>query len=694
MRRLFSACALSACLLGGMTAAAQERRPVTYEDLATLKDLDGLSVSPDGNWAAVQVRQARPKSNNYDLSWHVVSIATGEVRRIADGGEPILSVNNGHASGTFEVAPAVWDRDGRSFYYIRQVLGRAQLWSASVEADRPQQITNIEADVAAVASSGHAAELLVRTRPSAEQIEAALAEEGRFGFLFDGRYRPNHSPTPTFPKPDALAARVGPKYWSVALHGGKTRPVNVGEELGAARIFDATESAGAPESAVLVSAFADGFSMWADALDPLQRGWLPPRTIVARRATGEVVACRARECTGLFIAGIWRRSANEVVFAEHAGNRNDGLSLYSWQVGESAARKVITISGGALTPNAQRQCAFVGAEFVCLLEEPTRPQRLVAINADTGSVRTLFQPNSDFEGLDLGEMPRKVSFKTPSGLSSYGYLVLPPGGRSDKPLPLVIVTYRCAGFIRGGSGDEYPIFALAAKGVAVLCLHVPEADYQRAASMDISAYEMWSRGPGDPEKQLVQEILEHLVDELAAGGVVDPGRVAVTGLSFGSEIAVYALFNMQLAAAITSGGEISPSTTFLYTKDARQRWKVRGFDSPESARWNELSIVRNVDRVCAPLLINASDRELVLRLEMFVALERVGRPVEMHVHKDEYHIKRHPRHRLAIYERNGDWLLYWLLGVTDPSPEKRSQFDRWRLLQEELNAAHTSGACR
>src|SRR3546814_13128841 len=59
------------------------------------------------------------------------------------------------------------------------------------------------------------------------------------------------------------------------------------------------------------------------------------------------------------------------------------------------------------------------------------------------------------------------------GLQAIGDLVIPDPSRPSKPYPLVVVQYDTRGFLRGGTGDEYPIQALAASGFAVLSVSRP-----------------------------------------------------------------------------------------------------------------------------------------------------------------------------------------------------------------------------
>src|SRR5262249_40186815 len=103
-------------------------------------------------------------------------------------------------------------------------------------------------------------------------------------------------------------------------------------------------------------------------------------------------------------------------------------------------------------------------------------------------------------------------------------------------------------------------------------------------------------------------------------------------------------------------------------------------------RWREFSVSLNADRVRAPLLINAADHEMLGALMPVRALEDAGRAVEMYVFPDEYHQKWQPAHRLAIYERNIDWMNFWLRGVENPDPEKADQYQRWRAMRDRAAA--------
>src|SRR5690606_38279859 len=120
----------------------------------------------------------------------------------------------------------------------------------------------------------------------------------------------------------------------------------------------------------------------------------------------------------------------------------------------------------------------------------SRPRRLVIIDPTNGDVETLYDPNPGFATLELGSTPQRLAIRTAAGVETYGYLVLPRNRRNRDRVPLVVVTYRCSGFLRGGVGDEYPVYPLAAQGFAVLCFDAPD-DFSREARMDAASYSNW-----------------------------------------------------------------------------------------------------------------------------------------------------------------------------------------------------------
>ena len=86
----------------------------------------------------------------------------------------------------------------------------------------------------------------------------------------------------------------------------------------------------------------------------------------------------------------------------------------------------------------------------------------------TGELRTLVDVNPEVQNLQIGPATR-IDVADKTGQPFWGHLVLPLGYEPGKRYPLVITTYAdWDGFLRGGTGDEYPIYVFAANGFAVL----------------------------------------------------------------------------------------------------------------------------------------------------------------------------------------------------------------------------------
>src|SRR3546814_1411636 len=63
---------------------------------------------------------------------------------------------------------------------------------------------------------------------------------------------------------------------------------------------------------------------------------------------------------------------------------------------------------------------------------------------------------------------QRIMLKSSVGIQAFGDLVYPADYRAGQRYPLIVVQYESRGFLRGGTGDEFPIQAFASNGFAVL----------------------------------------------------------------------------------------------------------------------------------------------------------------------------------------------------------------------------------
>jgi hypothetical protein len=266
--------------------------------------------------------------------------------------------------------------------------------------------------------------------------------------------------------------------------------------------------------------------------------------------------------------------------------------------------------------------------------------------------------------------------------------VKPIGYVRGHRYPLIVVQYRSRGFLRGGTGDEYPIHVLAANGFAVLSFSRPD-DWDSFA-LAKSYEEALALGSVDEkDRRRVLSVLEAGIDELDREGIIDPHRVGITGLSDGAETANFALVNAptRFAAAAVSSDWCNPLIYYLlgpkYQAYLRRTLHLEDPMLPtSSAKWQRMSVSVNASRVLTPLLIQVADSELLPATQAFTELREFGKPVEMYVFPDEFHVKSQPVHRLSVYKRSVQWFQFWLQGIEDPSPISDGQYVRWRSMRD------------
>lgn len=649
------------------------RRPVTPLDLARLRDFGRqstavggeppFSVSPDGRQAALVLRRGDPAGDSYCIGVVVVPLdGRGRARLVDSGGGLILHLSDVRGIpdlpvGNAEPVTPAWSSDGRRLAYLRRDGGRTRVWLARSDGSGARPLSRLELDARGVRWSGDGRSLLVTVRPGKAGGEAAIASEEREGFLYDRRFWTLSLSRPRPPAADPVERRIDASTGD-PIEGG---PPVAGD-------------AGRPDGALAFARSPTGALAWTAARDP--RVVMGPAGLTVERG-GRAIACRSSDCLD-GVGALWWGSDDELYVLRGATPDNGGITrLLRWRVGrEEAPRPVLS------TPDALLGCQSVGATIVCARETATRPRHLVRINPRTGAVTLLYDPNPEFAALELGTV-RRLRWPAEEGAAAYGDLVLPPGHRPGMRHPLIVVQYQSRGFLRGGTGDDYPIHAFAARGFAVLSI---ERTRPVAAGLATSELEFLRRnGKGFAERWRVHRSLEAGVRRAIALGVVDRNRIGITGLSDGAATAQFALVNSDLfrAAALSSCCDEPSTSLFAAGPGYAEQVIAAGFPPPGSHGsefWRHYSLAANASRVRTPILLQLTDDEFRFALETYGTLSGRGAPIEMHVFADEYHQKWRPAHRLATYERAIDWFDFWLNGRTGLAG-KEEQYARWRALQ-------------
>jgi dipeptidyl aminopeptidase/acylaminoacyl peptidase len=296
-------------------------------------------------------------------------------------------------------------------------------------------------------------------------------------------------------------------------------------------------------------------------------------------------------------------------------------------------------------------------------------------------IEVLASPNAAFAEKELPQI-RFMNINNPLRGGIFGRLVLPNGYVKGKRYPLIFTTYRAGTeFLEGAVGDEFPILPFAAAGFAVFV-------------MDTGISNMLSDS-GDLEFTLMRlkrplDAMEMIRQQLAAEGVIDPERCAITGLSYGADIAAYAVAHTKIfkAASLSVSG-LDPIMYKLSSVNREKVWATYGYPSPEGAgleQWKKLSLALNAAKIVTPVLIQSPDSEAMASLETFKALKQYGVPVDWYIYTGEGHVKNQPLNKYYVYRRNLDWMKFWLKDEITSDPDKHAQYLRWRAMKETFRA--------
>ncbi|WP_288990732.1 prolyl oligopeptidase family serine peptidase, partial [uncultured Sphingopyxis sp.] len=397
--------------------------------------------------------------------------------------------------------------------------------------------------------------------------------------------------------------------------------------------------------------------------------------VALRTALGARGMCAAKsQCPpGELRLSWWApRSDGSAVVALHDADFHQ--TLFAWSA-RTARLTRLAAADGQLSGGRTHYlpCAAAQAAIFCVEAAPDIAPRLVRIG-EGGNKTVVSSPNPDPDSEGL--LAETIAWQV-SGSRASGVLIRP---KIPGRLPLFVTYYRCAGYLRGGVGDEWPLRALAANGIAALCINsVP------------------SGAVGEARYEQGMEAVRAAVDLLAKRGIVDPARVGMGGLSFGSEVTTWTLRHSDLLkAASIASVQLEPSYYWFnarpgretFIKNVREVWKVGSPDeSPDG--WKRLSAALDTSNIHAPLLMQLPEHEARLSLELFSKLA-TARLAEMHIFPFAAHIKAEPRQKLAAYQRNLDWFRYWLQGAIDPDPAKAGQYQRWSLLGPKKGEASTA----
>lgn len=654
-------------------------RPLVAEDLVKLRDVgvhdlaypeaNSIAVSPDETQLAFQIRQAIPQTNSYCTAIVVIGLRTRTSPIVIDKGGTLLRNSfefRGKAdfpTGTARAISPKWSGDGRWIAFLKRTELGTQVWRANVTGEHSEPLTHGPIDVDDFEFTQDKRSIIFSSRPALTAAKRALEKEALVGLHFDDRFSPMSRSLP-FP-----AAPISSLVQTLDIETGAVRLARPEEKA----VLERT--AGAPEGAQRYARSSSGQRAWTTTDN--RPGPYGRVQLSADDASGKTHVCA--RCGSQIIRIWWRDDNKAVQFLQREGWGLQATGLYEWRP-ESAGPTRLLVTNDILA-----DCTSADRSIICLREGSSQPRKIEMLSVGSAAFKTIFDPNPEFRQLRVGAVERLL-WKNAEGIETFGDLVLPVGYKKGTRYPLIVVQYESRGFLRGGTGDEYPIQAFANRGYAVLSINRPRhigvlRGQPDGLSIDRENLKDFA------DRRSVQSSIETGVKSLIDKGLIDPARIGITGLSDGASSVQFALIHSRLfSAAAMSSPTWDPAYYAAVGPAATEEFKATGYPGPLdylAPFWDVVSIARNARAISVPILMQLPDDEYMAGLEGFSALKEAGTPVDLFVFSGEHHIKWQPAHRLAIYRRALDWFDFWLSGRTSTDPDRLPDIQRWSMLKHK-----------
>lgn len=311
----------------------------------------------------------------------------------------------------------------------------------------------------------------------------------------------------------------------------------------------------------------------------------------------------------------------------------------------------------------------------------TPPDLYAEWPGSTGAVR-ITDLNPQLKEVELGNA-EVFSWHDSSGQERQGALLKPRSFSPGRRYPLVIQThgYSPGEFWLNGrtSGMTSGYSARTLSGRGLMVLQVPD-DYSMMGT------------PNEIPQNVM--LISGAIQELVKEGLIDPRRIGIHGSSRSGFVVQGALFANAFsiaAASVAEADEVSRNEYIGFfgangpssMNGLEKMWGLPSlFGDSSASSWAQGDPTNHLDRIHAPLLIEAYRNGIAEWWDTYAILRRNSRPVEYIYFPDAFHVPIKPVERLVAQGSVVDWYDFWLNDHEDPDPKKAEQYARWHKLRE------------
>ena len=719
MRAIGWQVALAALVAFGPTQA-QDARPMTFMDVMELRSLSGGSVSPDGKRVAYTVGIPHWKSGKSYTDLFVASAETGAIRQMTFTREK----NEGSPQ---------WAMDSQRLAFLADREGGQQVHLLAVDGGEARKLTEAKDGVHAYAFSKDG-KWLAFSAGKAEERQLSLVDLGSEDFTITAL--PKHA-TPIrdfvfsedgkqiwFTSPDRIdkddlkrrekkfdvrvadQAQPPVHLWSVDLKERKAKRWTEGAAFTVAAFQVSRDGRWAAYRALPTTRGLGDISQEEASLHLLDLGTGLARPVLEKYArfmafspdSSRLVYAAPERFERLRNEKLWvlptaggpakNLLAGKDMSVSSATWSEDASTLYFTEgIGVDQHLFSVSATDGLLKQLTARPGVIAGGynadtrTFLLTCSDPKTPANLFVAKAATvgapGSWVKVSNANPQVAKLALGET-EAIRWKAPDGVEVEGLLIRPVGYEKGKRYPLIVQLHGgpAAADQRGFQGryGTYP-HIYAAAGYAVL-----QPNYRGSSNYG----EAFTRQIGGNFMRLSYGDIISGVDYLITAGLADPDRLGMMGWSAGGHLSSWTLTQTARFKAISTGAGAVNWISMYAESDVQS---VREFylgGRPYEA-WDNFmneSALKYVKNAKTPTLIHVGEADQRVPKpqsdELYMALKKLGVPVEYIVYPGMPHGLTEPRYQLVKMVSEFNWFEKWIKG--------RAEWFDWKALLDTLPA--------
>ncbi len=653
-------------------AEGGEKRPVTFADLARLKEPVGPSVSPDGGRLLFGLTGKDLEENRSTASVYVFDLKTRKMVQVTAGGK-------------LENAPA-WAPDGRHVLLMSDAAGSSQLFVADSQGEeKPRQVTNLPMPVMPGRFSQDGTQVFftalvypgcgdVACNQARQEADAANPIKAK---LFDRlMYRhwdswrdgtvehlfvvPSNGGEAVDLMPEDSWGLTG--TWSASPDGTKVvyttkdplnETMNTNHQLALVDVANrktsvVTENAGSDSSPVVSP---DG--QWVAWVSQQRPGFESDRLRLSVQRMGGAggIFYPSDEIDHWVWEFGWFPDGKELWFVTLEQGRT---VVYRVEMqGRSKPRKVLeghTLSAVTLSAD--------GKLFYAVRQSLSEPSEIWKFPSRGGVASAVTSINSWFSQEIRLAAVEEVWWDGAGGTKVHGYVLFPPGTSKSRKNPLLVLMH---GGPQGMWADQ---------------MH-PRWNAQLFAAPGYVTFLPNIRGSIGYGQKFVDEIsrdwggkafedLMNGVDFLIEKGWVDPQKMAAGGGSYGGYLANWLEARTDRFKCLFSHAGVYDLKSKYGTTDELwfPEWEFGGtpWTSEDYEKWSPSSYVKDFK---TPMLVihGAFDFRVCENqaMQLFTALQRQGIPSKFLYFPDESHFVSKPKNSDLWYRTIHEWLAQWLV---------------------------------